>query len=106
VPFLIEVVEATGAYSFEIQCAIQALGKIGPPSAGAVPALRRRLHGALGAPRCPGCLYMIEALGRIGPAAREALPEIDRAANHSDDSIRRVAAEALKKIESGAPEKR
>lgn len=106
VPYLIDVVETTREDSYELQSAIQALGKIGPSAGSAVPALRRRLQGGLGAPNCPHCFDVIEALGRIGPAARDALPEVKQAEAHPDESIRRVAAEALKKIGAGTPDKR
>lgn len=103
VPFLIDVVETTRGYSYEVRSAIQALGKIGPSASSAVPALRRRLKDGLGTASCEGCFYTIEALGRIGPAANEAVPEIRQAARLGDEGIRRVAAEAIRGIGSGKP---
>lgn len=44
--------------------------------------------------------YAIQTLGHIGPNAKAALPELRKALHDPDEDTRRMAAEAIRKIES------
>jgi HEAT repeat protein len=103
VAFLVDIVrEGEGS---DRRNAIQALGKIGPPAAVAVPVLRERLRAHWDRPArvaYGGENYQetIEAVGNIGPAAKEAIPELQQALKHPYEYIRAAAASAIEKIEA------
>ena len=48
-------------------------------------------------------MYAAEALGRIAPPARAAIPALTEALTHTNEQVRKAAAEALKNIESPIP---
>lgn len=78
--------------------AIIALGVIGPAAAPAVPSLILELKGQDKSIRG----IAIGVLGKIGPSSKQAIPALkDIAANDPDPDIRKLAAEALGKIEAG-----
>lgn len=64
--------------------AAEALGRIGPAAADAVPALRAHIHDRKAYLVVSGCMgrdssvgeRAVESLGEIGPAAREAIPDL------------------------------
>jgi HEAT repeat protein len=102
VAFLVDVVRSGEA--FDRRDAIQALGKIGPAAAAAVPVLRERLrahwdNSAKVAYSGENYLETIEAVGNIGPAAKDAIPELQQALKHPYEYMRAAAASALEKIE-------
>lgn len=105
VAFLVDVVR--NGEGFDRRNAIQALGKIGPPAAAAVPVLRERLRAHWDGPArvaYAGENYQetIEAVGSIGPAAKDAIPELQQALRHPYEYIRAAAASALRKIEGAS----
>ncbi|MBI4587049.1 MAG: HEAT repeat domain-containing protein [Planctomycetes bacterium] len=102
---------------------IEALGKIGPAAAPAVPILveklldpgltepaARALQG-IGPPSVPHLVLCLGSerpflryqaariLGKIGRAAGEAVPALKAARNDEDEEVRRIAGEALKRIQ-------
>ena len=68
--------------------AADALGKIGPPAAEAVPALAAALHD----PDEDVRRSAADALGKIGPAAAEAVPALAAALHDPDRDVRRLTA--------------
>ena len=75
----------------------QALGKFGPSAGAAVPDLVARVerdedHHVR--------FYSARSLGRIGPNAKAAIPVLKELERSGDDQLRKVAAEALVKIQS------
>jgi len=104
VAFLVDVVR--NGSGLDREYAIDALGKIGPAAAPAVPVLREHLRALWAKPEVlgqPGWNYyqVIEAVGNIGPAAKDAVPELQQALKHPYKYIRDAAATALQKIQGG-----
>ena len=99
------LIAALNDKSLDLRCvAASALGRIGPAAEQAVPALIAAFkendyfcgHGS-------GKLYPLrheaaEALGHIGPAANVAVPALVASLEDESDSVRRYAADALRKI--------
>lgn len=76
------------------QAAIGALGAVGPDASDAVPALVK----ALGEVDPGDRFLVVRALGEIGPSAKPAVSAITEFLQDKSESVRNVAAAALKKI--------
>jgi HEAT repeat protein len=98
VPLLAEVIRARGAGT---KWAVEALGKMGPDAAPAVPVLVALLkEGRQPGPTAARFDAAVKALGAIGPAAGEALPVLNELAQkHANPNVRRSAAAAARQIE-------
>jgi beta-lactamase regulating signal transducer with metallopeptidase domain/HEAT repeat protein len=83
------------------QTAIQFLGKLGPAAVEAVPALIDAYHRVDSGDR----FLVLDALGQIGPTASPALPLITAALHDENQTVRRSAEAALKKIAGPRGEK-
>ena len=98
VPFLIATLKDEDAYVYDRRTAAIALGKLGEiAEAGAgelIHALEKVKDARIQAAAA-------EALGKIGPATEAVIPALERAAKHTDLSIRVAALRAKKKILDG-----